>query len=291
MDSALTKNADHFGGLMRPKFFYLGLLWFACLLACSIINLLYFPHTTIFPDEQRFLASAARLASSGEFWVSGDRAWEMPGPALFFTPMVWLFGADAAILPIRTAQSVLLVIQSALVALTAQRIFGKSIVAYIAAGLVAFYPFFLFYQGLLLSETLFITLLLAAIAALYCWRDRGLQIDLPLIVTCLLFAAATLTKATLTILPPLLSAATAWAAGAHLRRTFVILITASCFYSGFMSPWWIRNGILLGSFVPFTTSSAMNLYLGNNPHNPNAGIDWATDLDPAVMARISALPK
>jgi len=214
----------------------------------------------------------------------------MPGPALFFTPMVWLFGADAAILPIRTAQSVLLVIQSALVALTAQRIFGKSIVAYIAAGLVAFYPFFLFYQGLLLSETLFITLLLAAIAALYCWRDRGLQIDLPLIVTCLLFAAATLTKATLTILPPLLIAATAWAAGAHLRRTFVILIAASCLYSGFMSPWWIRNGILLGSFVPFTTSSAMNLYLGNNPRNPDAGIDWATDLDPAVMARISALP-
>jgi len=275
---------------MRLRLLYLALPWLACLVACTIINLYYFPHTTIFPDEQRFLASAIRLASTGEFWVGTDRAWEMPGTALFFTPAVWLFGADVAVVPIRFAQSILLVIQSTLIAFTARRIFGKTTIAYVAASLIGLYPFFLFYQGLLLSETLFDTLLLAGIATLYWWRDRGLRIDLSLVITCLCFAAATLTKATLTILPPLLIAATAWAAGARIQRMLVILVAASCLYGAFLSPWWIRNANLLGTFVLFTTSSAANLYIGNNPHNPDAGIDWATDVEPDVVARIYALP-
>lgn len=275
---------------MHVKFRYLALLWFACLVACTIINLLYFPHTTIFPDEQRFLASAIRLAATGEFWVGSDRAWEMPGAAIFFAPAVRLFGTDGAVLPIRIAQSILLVVQSALIGFLAQRIFSKGIAALVAASLVAFYPFFLFYQGLLLAETLFNTLLLTGIAALYWWRDRGCRFDLALAATCLCFAAATLTKPTLTILPPLLLAATAWAAGAHWRRAFVILLAAACLYSAFLSPWWIRNFTLLGTFVPFTTGSAQNLYLGNNPHNPDAGIDWATNVEPDVVAKIRALP-
>jgi hypothetical protein len=163
-------------------------------------------------------------------------------------------------------------------------------VAFIASCLAAVYPFFLFYQGLLLSETLFNTLLFAGIAALYWWRDRGLRIDFALVVTCLCLAAATLTKATLTVLPPLLIAATAWFAGAHLRRTLVILGAASCLYGAFMSPWWIRNASLLGTFIPFTTSNAHNLYLGNNPRNPEAGIDWSSDVEPDLVAKILALP-
>ena len=262
---------------MRANSRYLILLWLACLLACTTINLFYFPHATIFPDEQRFVASAIRLAATGEFWVGRDRAWEMPGTAIFFAPAVKLFGAEAAVLPIRIAQSILLVVQSALIGLTAQRLFGKCIPALVAASLMAFYPFLLFYQGLLLSETLFNTLLLAAIAALYWWRDRGFLFDKAFAVTCLCFAAATWTKPTLTILPPLLMAAAAWAAGTNWRRALVVLLAASCLYSAFLSPWWVRNFTLFGTFVPFTTGSAQNLYLGNNAQ-------------PDVVTKIHALP-
>lgn len=285
-----TVDTNFFAHLMSSRFVHWGLPCLACFLACSIINLFYFPPTMIFPDEQRFLASAVRLAATGEFWIGPDRAWEMPGTALFFAPAIWLFGPHAAIMPIRLTQSILLVAQCALIAFTARRIFGKGTAAYIASCLAALYPFFLFYQGLLLSETLFNTLLIAGVAALYWWRERGLRIDGALVVACLCFAAATMTKATLTILPPLLLAATAWMGGENLRRTFTVLVAASCLYAAFMSPWWIRNAVLLQSFIPFTTSSAMNLYLGNNPNNPNAGIDWASDVDPAVVATIGALP-
>ena len=278
------------GYLMRMRFVYLGLPYIGCLSLCLVVNLLYFPPAIVFPDEQRFLASAIRLTASGEFWVGTDRAWEMPGTALFFSPAVWLFGPNAAVLPIRLAQSAFLMVQCALVAFTAQRIFDRGAVAFIALCLAALYPFFLYYQGLLLSETLFNTLLLAGIAALYWWRERGAQTDFALFATCLCLTAATYTKATLTILPPLLIAATALTAGATLRRTLTVFVVAACLFIALMSPWWIRNAVLLGAFVPFTTGSAQNLYLGNNPQNSSGGIDWASDVDPAVVARISALP-
>ncbi len=285
-----TAPGNGFADPMKSRFFYHFLPYLACLLACSAVNLFYFPSTTVFPDEQRILASAVRLAATGEFWVWGDRAWEMPGTALFYTPAVWLFGPQAAILPIRFAQSVLLLIQCGLVALITRRLFRNGQAPYIAASVTALYPFFIFYQGLLLSETLFDTLLLASIAALFWWRDRGFRIDAALVVVSLCFALATLTKATLTILPPLLIAATAWTAGATIRRSLAILAAAACLYAALLSPWWIRNATLLHTFIPFTTSSAQNLYLGNNPHNLTAGASWATDVDYAFTQKLLALP-
>jgi 4-amino-4-deoxy-L-arabinose transferase-like glycosyltransferase len=290
LEFAQTANRNGAANPMHSRWFYRALPYLACLLACSIVNLFYFPSTTIFPDEQRFLSSAIRLAATGEFWVGPDRAWEMPGTALFYAPAVWLFGPREALMAIRVAQSFLVAIQCGLVASMARRLFGNGIAALCATWMVALYPFFLFYQGLLLSETLFDTLLLAAVAALYWWRERGLRIEAALVVTCLLFAAATLTKATLTILPPLLMAATALTAGATLRRVLTILVAASCVYAAALSPWWIRNATLLHTFVPFTTGSAQNLYLGNNPRNPTAGVDWASNVDQAVVAKIEALP-
>jgi hypothetical protein len=275
---------------MMSRLSYQKLPYLACFLVCLAIDLFYFPATTVFPDEQRFLASATRLAATGEFWVNSDRAWEMPGTALFYAPAVWAFGAHGAVLAIRIIQALLLVIQCGLIAMIARRIFGKPATAFVAAWIAAVYPFLLFYQGLLLSETLFDTFLLAGVAALFWWRDRGLRVDVSLVVSCLCLAAATLTKATLTILPPLLLAATAWAAGATWRRTIAVLVAASCLYAAFMSPWWVRNAEVLHAFVPFTTSSAMNLYLGNNPANPDVGIDWDHDAEPNVVAAIKALP-
>jgi hypothetical protein len=273
---------------LRPSYRYLPYL--ACLLACSAINIFYFPATTVFPDESRFLASAVRLAETGEFWVGGDRAWEMPGTALFYAAAVGLFGPQSAVLPIRFTQSILLAIQCGLISFIALRLFRSQAAAFIAACLAALYPFLAFYQGLLLSETLFDTFLLAAMLALLWWRDRGTATDAAFVVTILLFALATLTKATPTFMPPLLMAATAWLTGASWRRSLVILATAFCFYAACLTPWWIRNATVLHSFVPLTTGAAMNLYLGNNPHNLTAGIDWTTDVDSAEAQRILAMP-
>lgn len=261
-----------------------------CLVAAAAIDLTYFPPHTVFPDEQRFLGSAARLAASGEFWVGADRAWEMPGTALFFAPFVSLFGVNGAIIPIRLFQALLLAAQCAMVASIAGAIARDRFTALVAAWMVALYPFLLYYQGLLLSETLFNTLLLAGVAALYAWRSRGMRINAMFVIGCACFAAAAYVKATLTVLPPALFVVTALSAGMTWRRSTAVLLAATGLYAGLLSLWWIRNAVLLDRFVPFTTNSTLNLYLGNNPHNRNAGLNWKSDVEPEVVARIAALP-
>lgn len=275
---------------MKLTPFYRILPYIACLFACSAVNIIYFPTTLVFPDEQRIFASAVKFAATGEFWVGGDRAWEMPGAAMFFAPWVRLLGEHHAIIAIRFAQSVLLLAQCGLIASLTRRVTQRENAAYFATCVTALYPFFLFYQGLLLSETLFNTLLLAGLAGLYAWRERGAQLDAMFGIALTFFAAATLTKATLTILPPLLFAIAVWTAGASLKRTLIIMSTASCLYAALLSPWSIRNKMVLGALVPLTTSNAQNLYLGNNPNNPQAGIDWSRDVEPDIAARIFAIP-
>ena len=274
---------------MKPRTIYLVCVALGCLVAGLSIDFLYFPHSTVFPDEQRFLASAIRLAQTGEFWVGADRAWDMPGTAMFFAVGAHVFGPEAAVPAIRVAQSLLVVLQSALIGLTARRLSGDRRIAMVAATLAAFYPFFLFYQGLLLSETLFNTFLIAGVASLYWWRERGLRLDIAMLATCACFAAAAMTKATLTVLPPLLLATAALQHPRGARQALRILVVASLAYALLLSPWWIRNHLVFGSFVPFATGSGANLYLGNNPANPHAGISWQTDVEPEVVARVNAI--
>jgi len=69
-----------------------------------------------------------------------------------------------------------------------------------------------------------------------------------------------------------------------------VLVAAAGVYAALLSPWWIRNVVVLGHFVPFSTSSAQNLYLGNNPNNIDAGIDWSHDVEPNVAERLLAMP-
>jgi len=89
----------------------------------------------------------------------------------------------------------------------------------------------------LFTETLFNTWFIAGIAALAWWRERGMQIDRALVVVSFCFVAATLTKATLAVLPPLLLTATAWLAGVRGRWLATIFMAAARLYSAFKSPW------------------------------------------------------
>jgi 4-amino-4-deoxy-L-arabinose transferase-like glycosyltransferase len=150
----------------------------AAFLLYVLLDVYYFPTPPMFPDELRILAEARRLIEDGSFWPENDRAWEMPGTAIFYGIFVYLFSTPQfAILAIRVAQAGLLVLQALLIGVTARRIFGDRRAAFAAFAMTAFYPFLVFHQGHLLSETLFDTLLIAGMAGLYWWRDRGCKLD------------------------------------------------------------------------------------------------------------------
>lgn len=48
----------------------------------------------------------------------------------------------------------------------------------------------------------------------------------------------------------------------RVLRTGVLAAGVACIV---LSPWWIRNWLVFGAFVPLTTSSGISLWIGNNP--------------------------
>jgi len=241
---------------------------------CLTLDLWLFPAGTSLPDEKRFLASAADIAASGEFWVGRMRAWEMPGTEIFFALFLKLFpGKSAALLAIRIAQAILVALQSILIGALAMRLFRDKTAGLIAALIAAFYPFYLFYQAMALSETLFNFLLVAGIALLCRWRDSGARINVEMVLILVCLVAATMVKGVLTALAPVLVAA-AVIGRRPLTDAIKVFGAAAAIYCMLMSPWWIRNYVLLDAFVPFTTSASENLYLGNSRGNPTGDPDW-----------------
>lgn len=244
------------------------------LTVCLALDLWLFPAGTMLPDEERFLESAATLAASGEFWAGKARAFEMPGATVFFAPFIKFFPTTAdALLAIRFVQAVLVALQSLLIGSLAKRLFRDGTASFIATLIAAFYPFYLFYQGMALSETLFNFLLVAGIALLYRWRDLGGRIDAGLLTAVACLVAATMVKGSLTVLAPVL-VGTAILGRRPLPDTIKTAGAAAAIFCVLMSPWWIRNYAVLDAFIPFATGATENFYLGNTPGNPTGDPDW-----------------
>ena len=240
------------------------------LAAALFVDLAYLPPHPFLPDESRFLDSAAHLRATGEFLANGAHAFELPLPEAFFA----LLGPDLIV--IRLAQALMVPLGAWLVYAIGRRVFDDR-AATLAGCASAVYPYFLFFQGTVLSETLFTTALLGFVAALYrldgsTRRTAGAMG---------LGALATYAKASLTVLPPFL------ALPFTKPRTAVVGFAV---YLLCLAPWWVRNYEVLHVFVPFSTSAAMNLYVGNNPRAVTGHGDWTVDVDPAEVARLQAIP-
>lgn len=86
-------------------------------------------------------------------------------------------------------------------------------------------------------------------------------------------------KPMLTFLPPFLIAIRYWTENKKiigLLKIFLFFMTLQILV---LSPWWFRSYRIFGQVVPFTTTSTMNLYLGNNIKNKDGGNDWGVDAE------------
>jgi len=240
------------------------------------IDFFYFPSHTIFPDESRFFNEALYFSKYFQFKVGDSYAWEMPLTAIIYS-FFMKFG-DFSIYLIRIFQAGLLVLNGVLVYKISYLLFKNKNISLIGMIITLFYPFFIYYQGLLLSETIFITFLLLAFYFLYSWKNGDFRVDKNLFFTILFFGLSLYVKATLTILPILLIPffVLFYKGFKYSLKIFGIVFVS---YILLLSFWWIRNYLILDKFVLFTTSSGANLYLGNNSCNKNGGIDWGVDVD------------
>lgn len=272
----------------RKRLFVIAL---AAFLLYMTFNLFFLPLTTTFVDEKRFIAEAKVLSETGEFRHGPCRSWEMPLTAIIFS-VFWGIAKsqEGLIIMARTFQALMLTAQAFLLYGMYASIFNSRRGAFLTFICVAFYPYFVFYQGFLISETIFNTFLVAGFYFFYKWHSGELPLNRYFILAHLFFALAVYTKAVLAFLPLLFFAAAAILTARIDRRKRLRVIVASVFlYCVLLSPWWIRNYAIFGEFMPYSTSASMNLYLGNNKANLHGGAFWATDSELERVAEINRI--
>jgi hypothetical protein len=134
-----------------------------------------------------------------------------------------------------------------------------------AAALMAVFPGLILYTAPLLSETLFVTLELAAIAVIV---DRPWDGGWPSRRRLIAFGA--LSAAAIYVRPQAVLIIVAFGIGLAVARfgwrralgaTAVALATAALL----IVPWTVRNAITMDAFVPISTNSGDDLCIGHNP--------------------------
>jgi 4-amino-4-deoxy-L-arabinose transferase-like glycosyltransferase len=145
----------------------------------------------------------------------------------------------------------------------ALRIFRDETMALVAALFCAVWPHFVFFAAVGLTETLFITLVLAAFLCLY---DRRYVLASAFLVL------AILTRPAIDFFAPILVAL--FSVGVHREPVRLLgrrLLTYLVVYVALMSPWWAYNYARYGQFVRLNLAAGVVLYTGNNPLNVHGG--------------------
>lgn len=161
--------------------------------------------------------------------------------------------------------------------------------ALISAFLFAVYPFSIFYAISGLTESLFVFLSMAGLTYLYkkdLWKSF------------IFFVLSVLTRPSYDLVFPIIIAYTViFVHGESFRGGLYSIGKYLMVYILLMSPWWIHNHIVYGSFVRLNLGDGIILYEANNISNVTGGpafgkVDFNTfDSIPSLVARNSAMKK
>jgi 4-amino-4-deoxy-L-arabinose transferase-like glycosyltransferase len=256
----------------------------------------------IFPDTGYYWLLAGKLAAGEpyevvEFADLPHFSLRTPGYPLFLAAFRGLFGPR--LLPVRLGQAVLGALCVVLVAWLARRALGVSddpepragrawSVPLLAATLTAVEPFVVANSAVLLSEAVFLPLLLLAqcgFAGL--WADRpedGVVRPWRALFSGAATGAAVLVRPAWLLYAPIHLGVWLWFDGRRPGRRKAVLTGMALVALGFvavMSPWWVRNHATYGRFVATALWSGASLYDGLNPRASGAS-DMAFLAEPDV---------
>ena len=229
----------------------------------------------IIPDQSHTLVDAIAYRDSATQLLKNWQIvnlYQMPLYPLLIAitgPGIGQLGADTA----------LAVTAVWLVYALADQLFTDQYARIFAAAGAACYPPLIFFSVVGLSETLFITLVLAAFL---CWyRGR-------FIVAAILAVLAVLTRPVFDLFAPLL--VLLFALVVHrlpVTKALQQLGMYAVIYCALMTPWWLHNYRAYGAFVRLTPGAGTVLYAGNNPLNQSGGGNLGVDYDLSAFANIT----
>lgn len=219
--------------------------------ACVLVS-----PTPLMNDEVLYHKLPARIAAGESLADAGGRT---PGVIVFHAALYRAFGATVDVA--RAGNVVLSVATIALVFLLAGRMAGER-AGLIAAALAAAYPVLIAFSHYLLSETLYVFLLLAALVSLLCGgpqpsRGRAAAAGA-------LFGLCALTREVGLVAPPVVAAYLVWTVRPRpqggLGLAGILLATTALV----IAPWSVYLNGHSESFVLVSRTTWLNLYLGNH---------------------------
>jgi 4-amino-4-deoxy-L-arabinose transferase-like glycosyltransferase len=278
--------------LSRPSHATLGLV--AILLLATLVRAVWVAYATRQPqalhDPVVYLAAGDQLARGlGYRFVDlGHTAYFPPGFPFALGAVIWVVrhtplpeNLPYVAAAFNTAMGVLAV---GLVYVLGRRLLGAG-VGLSAAAIVALWPNLVFHSGAILSEPLFIVLVLIALTVVL-WRPwpdgrvpRG-----RLVAFGALLGAAALTRPPALLLVLALAAA-AWIGGAGPRRALAQGGIALVVALAVIAPWTIRNAVMLHSPVLISTNVGDDLCMGHNPDAKGAFVSTVYCEPPKLASR------
>ncbi len=228
-------------------------------------------------DAGTYLTLASNIAHTGDYWASHVRggAGGTRGPTAYFPPAFpyLIAGVDLldghttrrgkSIHPARISQAALGTVEVGLIGLVAWEAFGST-AGLLALAMAAGYPVFVVLSGTIVAENLLTAFVLLAVWTAL--RARRARQPYAWIAACGLFIGlATLTHQNgILILIPLAFAVwmgrPRWKLQAIQAPVFLIAITVIT-----ISPWMIRNAVLLHRVIPVSDENGITLAGTYNP--------------------------
>lgn len=181
---------------------------------------------------------------------------------------------------VRIAQAIIGAATCGVIYLIGRRVFNP-FVGLLAAAIAAAYPWFIYWNRLLSTETLLIFLLSLAILAMVWAVEKPVWRNLAL--AGFLLGIANLTHSTLTLLPFLFAGWLVVVLGLRTGTRAAAMLLAVFFLT--LAPWTLRNYIHYGELIPIAAHGGVALYVANNPYAIPDQPHYAKlpDVDPADM--------
>jgi 4-amino-4-deoxy-L-arabinose transferase-like glycosyltransferase len=223
-------------------------------------------------DQLWYFERAVGLLNGGGYAVQGQPTafWPVGYPA-FLAGLFAVFGPSIEVA--KAANLVLSAVAMAFVYRIARRATGSEGAARAALLLAVLYPTPVFYTELLYSEPLFMALLLAGIDLLPgACEERRRWVVVAMAGAC--FGLASLVKTQALLLPALLVGGALVLRRIGFRRAVLTGLVAYAACLAVITPWTLRNWMVLGQPVLISTNGGFNLYMGNNPWNRWGSYMW-----------------
>lgn len=199
-----------------------------------------------------------RLSLANLFRIEGI-CWFPPGYAFFLKPFFMILEPQGALRAVQAAQAALGAWTCVLLYRLGRRIGGRK-AGLAAAVLTCFFPHFVFYTSVFMSETLFTALYVAALLLFMRSAERPGR---GYVRAGLAAAAAVLVRpAAASLFPAALLAA--WRAGPSWRARGRALALVAAGGAALILPWAARNWIAYGRPVLIAPNAAFNLAIGNH---------------------------